>query len=108
MRSSRTFVPCRADPDISMHPSKKSGGSPIWEYVLLYTDDCLVISKNGESDLWNETGKYFELKGESIGRPDIYLGGKLREVKLEKGLHVLGVLNCHNTSKLPTRTSKTT
>ena len=56
-----------------------------YEYVLLYTDDCLVISDRAETLLRNEIGKYFELKKSSIGPPTKYLGGKLREVELENG-----------------------
>ena len=35
--------------------------SQYWEYVLLYADDCLVISDNGEKILREEIGKYFKL-----------------------------------------------
>ena len=44
-----------------------------------------MISENGEQVLWNEIGKYFTLKEKSIGAPKIYLGGKMRRVKLEGG-----------------------
>jgi hypothetical protein len=54
-----------------------------WEYVLLYTDDTLVVSENPESILRNEFGKYFQ---DSIGSPKIYLGGNVRKVQLEKGV----------------------
>ena len=30
-------------------------------------------------------GNYFKLKEKSIGPPDVYLGGKMRRVKLENG-----------------------
>ena len=33
---------------------------PVYDYVLLYTDDTLVISENAESILRNEIGMYFE------------------------------------------------
>jgi len=79
------FVPCRADPDVWMRPALKSDGSEYWEFVLIYTDDTLVVSENGESLLRTEIGKYFELKEESIGPPDIYLGGKMRKITLENG-----------------------
>ena len=69
------FTPCRADPDVWMRPALKADGSEYWEYVLIYTDDTLVVSENGETLLRTEIGKYFELKEESIGPPDIYLGG---------------------------------
>ena len=49
-----------------MRPSIKCDGTNVWDYVLIYTDDTLVISENAESILRNEMGKYFELKQESI------------------------------------------
>ena len=63
----------------------KADGSPYYEYVLLYTDDALVISERGEQILRAEIGRYFELKEESIGPPSIYLGGRLRKVDLANG-----------------------
>jgi hypothetical protein len=36
-------------------------GQAYWEYVLLYTDDCLDTSHRGEPVLRNEIRKYFEL-----------------------------------------------
>ena len=44
-------------------------------------DDALVVSKNEESILRNELGRIFEVKIESIGPPDHYLGGKVRKVQ---------------------------
>ena len=72
------FVTCPADPDLWMWPVQKSDGSPCYEYVLLYMDNTLVVSKRAEEILWNEIGWYFELKEESIGTPTIYLGGRVR------------------------------
>ena len=81
------FVSCKADPDVWMRPAEKRDGSKCWEYVLLYTDDILCISENGEDVIRNEIGGYFDFKKKSIGPPDIYLGGKLRKVQLENGLY---------------------
>ena len=80
------FKPCLADPDVWMRPAIKSDGNEYYEYVLLYTDDALVVSENAESILRNEIGKYFELKEQSIGHPKIYLGGSVRKVELEGGV----------------------
>ena len=55
------------------------------EYVLLYTDDFLVISGFGEAVLRNDIVKYSILKESSICAPTQYLGGKLRMVELENG-----------------------
>ena len=38
---------CPADIDVWMRPEMKSDGLEYYEYVLFYTDDALVISKNG-------------------------------------------------------------
>jgi hypothetical protein len=81
------FKSCPADPDVWMRPAIKSDGTKVWDFVLIYTDDTLVISENAESILRNEMGKYFELKQESIGPPNIYLGGHLRKVQLENGVN---------------------
>ena len=80
------FKSCPADPDVWMRPSIKSDGTQVYDYVLLYTDDTLVVSENAESILRNEIGRYFELKEESIGSPKLYLGGHLSQVTLENGV----------------------
>ena len=50
--------------------------------MLVYTDDLLVISHKGEHVLRNEIGRFFKLKEDSIGPPDLYLGGQVRKVQL--------------------------
>ena len=65
------------NPDVWMRPMTRADGSLVFEYVLLYTDDCLVVSDNAESILKNELGRCFELKMESIAPHTIYLGGHL-------------------------------
>ena len=70
-----------------MRPAIKSDGTKCYDYVLLYVDDALVVSENAESILRNELGRYFDLKEESIGLPDHYLGGKVRKVQLENGVN---------------------
>ena len=76
------FESSRADPDVWSRKSSRKDGSLYYEYVLLYTDDCLCISENAEAVLRDEIGKYFTLKEESIGEPSQYLGGKIRKVQL--------------------------
>ena len=65
------------DPDVWMRPATQKDGTLVYEYVLLYADDCLVVSVNAESILKEEIGRYFELKLDSIGPPSLYLGGHL-------------------------------
>ena len=80
------FVSCPADPDVWMRPAKRSDGADCYEYILLYTDDALVISENAERVLRLDLGRYFELKEESIGPPKLYLGSRIRKVQLENGI----------------------
>ena len=40
------YLPRRADTDVWMQKSRKSNGTEYYEYMLLYVDDCLAISKN--------------------------------------------------------------
>ena len=82
------FTSCPADPDVWMRPAIKSDGTKCYDYVLLYVDDALVVSENAESIMRNELRRYFELKEESIGPPDHYLGGKVRKVQLGNGVNV--------------------
>ena len=68
------FDLCLADPDVWMRRAKQPDGREYWEYVLLYTDDILCVSCNAENVVRDEIGKYFTLKDELVGPPDIYLG----------------------------------
>ena len=79
------FTSCLADPDVWMRPAKKADGSTYYEYILLYVDDCLVVSENAKSVLTDNLGRYFDLKKDSIGPPKIYLGGHVRKVDLDNG-----------------------
>jgi hypothetical protein len=90
------FKSCPADPDVWMRPAIKSDGTKVWDFVLIYTDDTLVISENAESILRNEMGKHFELKQESIGPPKIYLGGHLQKIQLENGVNAWAFSSSQN------------
>ena len=43
------FKSCPADPDVWMRPALKADGNACYDYVLLYTDDALVVSEKAES-----------------------------------------------------------
>ena len=77
------FKSCLADSDVWMRPAIDTNGREYYEYVLLWTDVCLVISHRPDYVFRNDFGKHFKLKEESIGPPKIYLGGKMRQVQLE-------------------------
>jgi hypothetical protein len=77
------FMSCPADPDVWMRPAKQSDGTDYYEYILLYTDDAIVLSENAEKVLINDLGRYFNLKEKSTGPPKIYPGGSVRKVQLD-------------------------
>ena len=80
------FVSFISDLDVWMRPAKRSDGSEYYKYILLYTEDTIVLSENAEHILRCEFGKYFTLKEESIVPPKTYLGGSVRKVKLNNGV----------------------
>ena len=69
-----------------MRTATHKDGTLVYGYVLLYTDDCLVVSENSETILKEEIGRYFELKPDSIGPSSLYLGGRFRELALDTGI----------------------
>ena len=69
-----------------MRPATQNDGTLMYEYFLLYTDNCLVVPENAESVLKKEIGRYFELKSESIGPPSLYFGGHHLEVTFYTGV----------------------
>ena len=77
------FISCFSDPDVWMRKSNRGNRTVYYEYVLLYIDDCLVISDNADNFIREEIGKYFELNQESIKPPDLYLSGHMRQVTLD-------------------------
>ena len=42
------FKSSRADPDVWIRTARRKDGTDYYEYVLLYTDDCMVISNNAD------------------------------------------------------------
>ena len=56
-----------------------------YQYVLLYTNDIMVIMQNPEDFIRNELGKIFVLKPNSIGPLTQYLVNKVSYVTLDNG-----------------------
>ena len=71
-----------------MRKVNKADSICYYEYILLYTDDTLVVSDNAEQVLRQKLGRYFELKKDSIRPPNIYLGGHVRKMQLDNGVKV--------------------
>ena len=81
-----SFDSCPSDPYVWVILLTKPDGSGYYDYVLLYTDDEPVISENVQYVLRDHFVKYCDLKEDSIGPPEIYLGGRLHKVDLENGV----------------------
>ncbi len=79
------YQSCLSDPDLWMRICKSDNGLEYYEYVLLYADDCLVVSQHPKETLmW--LGKYFPLNAESVAPPKLYLNGKLTKIQLPNGV----------------------
>ena len=65
------FTSCFADPYAWMRTAKKSDGTSYYEYILLYTDDKLVVIQHSEETLGKDFGRYFGFKEGSIVPPKI-------------------------------------
>jgi len=80
------YEQCKADLDLWMKPEiDPADGYKYWSYVLIYVDDILVIHHDAMVPL-KRIGKYFLLKPDSVGDPDMYLGAKLRSVVTANGV----------------------
>ena len=80
------FKSCRADPDVWYRAkTKPTSGYKYYAYVLLYIDDILAIHHNAMQCLYF-INKYFTIKTESMGDPDLYLGAKMRKVCMDNGV----------------------
>ena len=78
------YTSCLADPDLWLRVSKLDNGREYYEYIILYMDDCLVISEHPDQVL-SMLRKYSPLKPESVCPPKLY-GGKLSKVDLPNGV----------------------
>ena len=80
------YNPCLDDPDLWMHPMKRSSDRlEQYEYVLLYFDDVLAIGDD-PNELLQNIDKYFGLKLGYLSNPNIYLGANLKPINMENGV----------------------
>ena len=77
------FKSCKSDPDIWFCSTINDDGTDFYQYILLYTDDILVIMKNPEDFMRHELNKKFVVKLNSIGPPTEYPGNKVSYVTLD-------------------------
>ena len=80
------YQSCLADPDLWYKPMvQPSDGYKYYGDALLYADDCLCINHNAEDEI-KKLDKYFMMKKGSIGDPDIYLGTKIKPMRMPNGV----------------------
>ena len=72
------FKPSPADPDVWMRPATKADGTKYYEYILVYVDDILAMSKKPE-EIMQSLMNDFTFKGgaDGVTPPTDYLGAKL-------------------------------
>ena len=81
------YKSCKADPDLWLkEETRPNDNLRYYSYILCYVDDILVINHDSISVL-NRINEYLPLKPTSVGDPDIYLGAKLRYVRLPNGVY---------------------
>ena len=81
------YKSCKADPDLWLkEETRLTDNLRYYSYILCYVDDILVINHDPMSIL-NRINEYLPLKPNSVGDPDIYLGAKLRNVRLANGVY---------------------
>ena len=78
------FEMCRADNDVWMRKAQNNQGVPVWEYILVYSDDLLVVS-NRAKEILAGIAQHFKLKEGSVKQPDQYLGANVGKKQLEDG-----------------------
>ena len=80
------YKSCLTDPDLWYKPEvREEDKFKYYSYVLFYVDDCLCIHHSTEEEL-NKIDKFFKMKAGSIGDADIYLGAKVKPMKMNNGV----------------------
>ena len=81
------YKSCKADPDLWLKEETRPIDSVrYYSYILCYVDDILVVHHESMSVL-GKINEYLPLKPTSVGDPDLYLGAKLRNIRLDNGVY---------------------
>jgi hypothetical protein len=78
------YTRCKADHDVWMRPAIKPNGFEYYEYVLIFVDDILHLSHDTKPTM-KTLARIYELKADSVGPPDRYLGANVGKYQLEDG-----------------------
>jgi hypothetical protein len=72
------YVTCVSDHDVWMKAKVKPTGDEYWEYILIYSDDILVMSHELQMVMLGLM-KAYTLKEGSVAKPKTYLGADVAE-----------------------------
>ena len=78
------FKSSLADPDVWLKPAVAPDGFKYYSYILIYTDDILVLDKNPQKYMDMLKDRY-TVKPSSIGEPTTYLGAGIGKVNYSDG-----------------------
>ena len=77
------FTMCRADNDVYFRAGVKEDGTEYYEYILVYTDDILILSTVPDRIL-KHLQQFFRIKPESIGPPKEIPGFRCVQVHIQR------------------------
>ena len=78
------FQMCRADNDVWMRPAVSVSGEHVWEYILVYSDDLLIVGLK-PNEIAARIDQHCKLKDGSVKPPDQYLGANIGQMLLANG-----------------------
>jgi hypothetical protein len=81
------YTPSEADRNVWMKPGVKPDGFKYYQYILVYVDDILHLSHD-PTIVISALSNMYELKKESVGIPERYLGANVERVQLSDGRSV--------------------
>ena len=84
LQSKMKFKSSLADNDVWLKQEMRSDGSSYYTYILVYTDDILIVSDN-PTKYMAQIKAYYYVKKSSIGPPNIYLGSHVKLVRDRSG-----------------------
>jgi ribosomal protein S14 len=70
------YTSCKADPDVWMRSKTKPDGFKYWSYILVYTDDILVVDHEPQV-IMDYLASRYTLKPGSVKEPDSYLDSQI-------------------------------
>jgi hypothetical protein len=62
---------CKADPDVWMHPKTRPDGFKYWSYILVYTNDILIVNYEPQLVIMDYLASRYMLKPGSVKEPDV-------------------------------------